>query len=97
MGLIILNDMNRSNQGKNKSAQSGTKMHHSSMQMSGGNMMMHGNKMMDMGNLKQKFWISLVLALPILFLSPAMGISLPFQFSFNGSELSYSFMVANHF
>ena len=73
-------------QGKNKSAQSGTKMHHSSMQMSGGNMMMHGNKMMDMGNLKQKFWISLVLALPILFLSPAMGISLPFQFSFNGSE-----------
>lgn len=73
-------------QGKNKSAQSGTKMHHSSMQMSGGNMMMHGNQMMDMGNLKQKFWISLVLALPILFLSPAMGISLPFQFSFNGSE-----------
>ena len=78
--------MNMSNQGKNKSAQSGTKMHHSSMQMSGGNMMMHGNQMMDMGNLKQKFWISLVLALPILFLSPAMGISLPFQFSFNGSE-----------
>ncbi len=75
-----------SKQGKNKSAQSGTKMHHSSMQMSGGNMMMHGNQMMDMGNLKQKFWISLVLALPILFLSPAMGISLPFQFSFNGSE-----------
>ena len=73
-------------QGKNKSDQSGTKMHHSSMQMSGGNMMMHGNQMMDMGNLKQKFWISLVLALPILFLSPAMGISLPFQFSFNGSE-----------
>lgn len=86
MGLIILNDMNMGNQGKNKSAQSGTKMHHSSMQMSGGNMMMHGNQMMDMGNLKQKFWISLVLALPILFLSPAMGISLPFQFSFNGSE-----------
>ncbi|WP_198188675.1 copper-translocating P-type ATPase [Lactobacillus sp. M0403] len=78
--------MNMGNQGKNKSAQSGTKMHHSSMQMSGGNMMMHGNQMMDMGNLKQKFWISLVLALPILFLSPAMGISLPFQFSFNGSE-----------
>ncbi|WP_278955523.1 copper-translocating P-type ATPase [Lactobacillus apis] len=78
--------MNMDKQGKNKSAQSGTKMHHSSMQMSGGNMMMHGNQMMDMGNLKQKFWISLVLALPILFLSPAMGISLPFQFSFNGSE-----------
>ncbi|AWM74464.1 cadmium-translocating P-type ATPase [Lactobacillus apis] len=78
--------MNMGKQGKNKSAQSGTKMHHSSMQMSGGNMMMHGNQMMDMGNLKQKFWISLVLALPILFLSPAMGISLPFQFSFNGSE-----------
>ncbi|KJY61469.1 Copper-transporting ATPase CopB [Lactobacillus apis] len=81
-----MNDMNMGKQGKNKSAQSGTKMHHSSMQMSGGNMMMHGNQMMDMGNLKQKFWISLVLALPILFLSPAMGISLPFQFSFNGSE-----------
>lgn len=41
---------------------------------------------MHMGNLKKKFWVSLVLALPILFLSPMMGVELPFQFSFPGSD-----------
>ncbi|MBA1434833.1 cadmium-translocating P-type ATPase [Lactobacillus bombi] len=49
--------------------------------------MMHGGQMMDMGNLKQKFWTSLILAVPILFLAPAMGKSLPFQFQFPGSEI----------
>jgi Cu2+-exporting ATPase len=39
-----------------------------------------------MGNLKRKFWISLILAIPIILLSPMMGMSLPFQFSFPGSE-----------
>lgn len=41
---------------------------------------------MHMGNFKQKFWLSLVLALPIIFLSPMMGVDLPFQFTFPGSE-----------
>lgn len=49
-------------------------------------MMMHGGHMMHMGNLKQKFWISLILSLPILFMSPAMGMHLFFQFSFPGSN-----------
>ncbi len=60
--------------------------HGQQMSMGGGDMMMHGNHMMHMGNLKQKFWISVILSLPILFLAPAMGVHLPFQFSFPGSE-----------
>lgn len=39
-----------------------------------------------MGNLGFKFAISLVLALPILALSPMMGLRLPFQFAFPGSD-----------
>ena len=35
---------------------------------------------------KNKFMRSLVLGIPILFLSPMMGITLPFQFSFPGSD-----------
>ncbi|WP_233559198.1 MULTISPECIES: copper-translocating P-type ATPase [Lactobacillus] len=58
----------------------------SSMQMGGHDMMMHGGHMMHMGNLKKKFWVSVILSLPIIFLSPAMGVHLPFQFSFPGSE-----------
>ncbi|WP_259334989.1 copper-translocating P-type ATPase [Lactobacillus bombicola] len=54
--------------------------------MSDHKMMMHGGQMMQMGNLKQKFWWSFILALPILLLSPAMGFNLPVQFSFPGSD-----------
>ena len=38
------------------------------------------------GNFKRKFFISLLFAIPIIILSPMMGIKLPFQFSFNGSD-----------
>lgn len=41
---------------------------------------------MHMGNFKQKFWLSFILAIPIIVLSPMMGMELPFQFSFPGSE-----------
>ncbi|WP_122647081.1 heavy metal translocating P-type ATPase [Enterococcus mediterraneensis] len=41
---------------------------------------------MHMGNFKQKFWLSLVLAIPIIVLSPMMGLELPFQFTFPGSD-----------
>ncbi|AQY51163.1 copper-transporting ATPase CopB [Listeria weihenstephanensis FSL R9-0317] len=41
---------------------------------------------MHMGNLKQKFFVSLILAIPIILLSPMMGMSLPFQFTFPGSD-----------
>ena len=41
---------------------------------------------MHMGNFKQKFWLSLVLAIPIILLSPMMGMELPFQFTFPGSD-----------
>src|SRR5690554_739635 len=42
--------------------------------------------MEHMGNLKHKFWISLIITIPILLLSTFMGIELPFQFSFRGSD-----------
>ncbi|RMC55385.1 cadmium-translocating P-type ATPase [Lactobacillus sp. ESL0261] len=58
----------------------------SSMKMGNHDMMMHGGHMMHMGNLKKKFWVSVLLSLPIIFLSPAMGVHLPFQFSFTGSD-----------
>lgn len=38
------------------------------------------------GDFKQKFWVSLILAFPIIVLSPMMGMELPFQFTFPGSK-----------
>jgi Cu2+-exporting ATPase len=38
------------------------------------------------GNFKVKFFVSLIFAIPIILLSPLMGINLPFQFTFPGSE-----------
>ncbi len=47
--------------------------------------MEHGG-MAHMGNLKRKFFVSLVLTVPILVLSPMMGLHMPWQFSFPGSD-----------
>ena len=65
--------------------------HHDMLAMAGMNhhdMSAHnmGGHMMHMGNLKQKFFISLLLAIPILLLSLMMGKTLAFQFSFTGSD-----------
>ncbi|SUJ91894.1 cation-transporting ATPase E1-E2 family protein [Staphylococcus aureus] len=38
------------------------------------------------GNFKSKFFISLIFAIPIIILSPMMGVKLPFQISFTGSD-----------
>ncbi|HBB00664.1 MAG TPA: heavy metal translocating P-type ATPase [Porphyromonadaceae bacterium] len=46
----------------------------------------HLGHMSHMGNLKQKFWISLIITIPIILLSTFMGERLPFQFSFPGSD-----------
>ena len=82
MGLNILNNMNMNhNENMNHSMNN-----NSSMKMGNHDMMMHGGHMMHMGNLKKKFWVSVLLSLPIIFLSPAMGVHLPFQFSFTGSD-----------
>lgn len=51
----------------------------SNMDMSNMDMDMGGGQMMHMGNLKRKFWVSLILTLPILLMSPMMGVKLPFQ------------------
>lgn len=51
----------------------------------GGDMMMHGGHMMHMGNLKQKFWVSIVLTLPILLMTSFMGLTQPLL-QFSGSE-----------
>ncbi len=63
-------------------------MNHKNMdhgQMDHGNMggMDHS---MHMGNFKQKFWLSLILAIPIILFSPMMGMEFPFQITFPGSE-----------
>ena len=47
---------------------------------------MHDHHAHHHGNFKRKFFISLLFAIPIVILSPMMGIKLPFQFSFNGSD-----------
>lgn len=41
---------------------------------------------MHMGNFKQKFWLSLILAIPIILFSPMMGMGFPFQVTFPGSD-----------
>ncbi len=46
----------------------------------------HMDHMNHMGNLKQKFWVSLIVAIPIFLFSPMMGLKLPFQLSFEGSD-----------
>lgn len=38
------------------------------------------------GDFKKKFFVSLIFAVPIIFLAPMMGIDLPFQFTFPGSD-----------
>lgn len=48
--------------------------------------MNHMDHMNHMGNLKQKFWVSLIVAIPVFLLSPMMGLKLPFQLSFEGSD-----------
>nr|WP_170999523.1 heavy metal translocating P-type ATPase [Paucilactobacillus kaifaensis] len=58
-------------------------MTHNSM---GGAMNMGDGHMMHMGNFKKKFWLSLVVAVPIFIFSPFMGLQLPFQFTFPGSD-----------
>ncbi|TFU88848.1 copper-translocating P-type ATPase [Dysgonomonas mossii] len=53
-----------------------------------------GGHMIHMGNLKYKFWISLVLAIPIILLSPMMGMQLPFSVSFEGSYWIVLFLAS---
>ncbi|MDV0444543.1 Copper-exporting P-type ATPase B [Methanimicrococcus sp. At1] len=44
------------------------------------------HSMHNMGNLKTKFIVSLILTIPIILLSPMMGIDMPWQIEFPGSE-----------
>lgn len=55
------------------------------MDMEHDDMMMHGGHMMHMGNLKQKFWVSLVLTIPVLLMSSMMGMNQPL-IDFKGSD-----------
>ncbi|WP_178391619.1 heavy metal translocating P-type ATPase [Apilactobacillus kunkeei] len=58
--------------------------HMGHMNMSG---MDHGSMgHMHMGNLKLKFWISLILTIPIIIMSPMMGMKMPLQVTFPGSD-----------
>ena len=53
-----------------------------------------GGHMAHMGNLKQKFWISLIVAIPIILLSPMMGMKLPFTLTFQGSYWVVLFLAS---
>lgn len=67
----------------------GINMEHMSRDIGGMKGMNHGGgmgHMMHMGNLKRKFWVSLALSIPVIILSPMMGMRLPFQFTFEGSQ-----------
>ncbi|MBI0091078.1 copper-translocating P-type ATPase [Lactobacillus sp. M0345] len=71
-----MSHMNHGNMGHDMS-------HMGHMNMSG---MDHGSMgHMHMGNLKLKFWISLILTIPIIIMSPMMGMKMPFQVTFPGS------------
>lgn len=74
--------MTNSTNGPSGQAGHGAMGHGSARRASSG----HMSHMGHMGNLKRKFYISLALAIPIIILSPMMGLSLPFQFSFPGSD-----------
>ncbi|EHI73671.1 copper-exporting ATPase [Streptococcus criceti] len=63
--------------------------HHTNQDYSSHSHHSHGGGMAHSGHaemFKEKFWISLILFLPVLFLSPVMGLNLPFQFTFSGSN-----------
>ncbi|WP_428958793.1 heavy metal translocating P-type ATPase [Levilactobacillus brevis] len=60
--------------------------HDAHMNMNDMDMDMGEGHMMHMGNLKRKFWVSLILTIPIILMSPMMGVTLPFQLSFPGSD-----------
>lgn len=49
------------------------------------NMDMGNGRMMHMGNMKRKFWVSLILTIPIILMTPFMGMHLPFEITFPGS------------
>ncbi|MBC5621265.1 copper-translocating P-type ATPase [Butyricimonas sp. NSJ-56] len=71
------------------SAGHGTMEHMQQTDMKDGHskqMNMAGGHMMHMGNLRRKFWVSLVITIPILLLSPMMGMHTSFQITFPGSE-----------
>ena len=68
-------NMDHSQMNMNHETMNMSGMNHGDMDMAGTDMMMHGGSMMHMGNLKVKFWVSVVLAIPVLLLAPIMGLN----------------------
>lgn len=68
-------EMDHSQMNMNHETMNMSGMNHGDMDMAGTDMMMHGGSMMHMGNLKVKFWVSVVLAIPVLLLAPIMGLN----------------------
>lgn len=68
-------NMDHSQMNMNHETMNMSEMNHGDMDMAGTDMMMHGGSMMHMGNLKVKFWVSVVLAIPVLLLAPIMGLN----------------------
>lgn len=88
--MAMSHDPKNTTQSMDMSQMAHSSMGHDHMQMNGhgdmGSMDMGGGHMMHMGNLRRKFWVSLILTIPIILLSPMMGMRLPFQLTFPGSD-----------
>ncbi|EAD6530271.1 hypothetical protein AP095_15180, partial [Listeria monocytogenes] len=90
-GLILSNNKKHQNhehhshQEHENHTSHGNHEHHSHQEHE--NHTSHGNhEHHHHGNFKSKFFISLIFAIPIIILSPMMGVKLPFQISFTGSD-----------
>lgn len=83
--------MNHENAKHDHMAMDHSGMHHD-MDMSGHDMDMGDGHMMHMGNLKQLFWVSVVATIPVLLLSPFMGM----DFHLGGLQLPITFTGSDY-
>lgn len=81
------NQMNMTNQDTLHEHHDMSSMHHDHMDMSSYEHTSHaGMDSMDMSDMKHRFWWAFFLMIPIIIITPFMGIYLPFTFTFPGSS-----------
>lgn len=79
--------MNMTNKNTSHEHHDMSSMNHDHMDMSSHEHTSHaGMDSMDMSDMKRRFWWAFFLMLPIIIITPFMGIHLPFTFTFPGSS-----------
>lgn len=79
--------MNMTNKNTSHEHHDMSSMNHDHMDMSSHEHTSHaGTDSMDMSDMKRRFWWAFFLMLPIIIITPFMGIHLPFTFTFPGSS-----------